>query len=345
MSRGFQFIAGPNRIAATIRAAAIALALVVPIPAGAQEEAIELTFRPNAVPGSTPALSAAQLVERLKGSVESLTVSLEGTGQPPLPEQRLLRQLKLGRVDLAVVSSGLTAVAPPFAVFDVPYLIEDRAHLVRVEEKLIWPLLAPLIENQGFTLLAVWEKGFAHFATIKRPVLAPVSLIGLRVGHRSQRARRLILDSFDAIPIALPRTRHAGPLKELYDGVETTLPDFLARHGNGNTPFEFVSLTGHRYEPAFLIMARRSFDRLPTEVGEALKRTARGMQPFVFRVGAEADRQHREKLAATDLKIFQVERQQFLRLKERATRALIRVDPDLAPLIAEIEALAPGETQ
>src|SRR3546814_4549884 len=51
-------------------------------------------------------------------------------------DSEMLKKLKLGTIDLALPSTVMTTVAPEFGVFEMPYLVQNRAHADRKSTRL-----------------------------------------------------------------------------------------------------------------------------------------------------------------------------------------------------------------
>ena len=52
---------------------------------------------------------------------------------------------------------------------------------------------------------------------------------------------------------------------------------------------DYLSITGHVYTPAYVLMAKSSFEALPEEVRTALTEAARGTQDFVYETAAQME--------------------------------------------------------
>ena len=73
---------------------------------------------------------------------------------------------------------------PGFGLFEMPYLVKDREHMKRIEEEIVWPMLAPAAEKKGYKVLAVWENGFRHITNNVRPIVTPEDLQGHQAAGR-----------------------------------------------------------------------------------------------------------------------------------------------------------------
>jgi hypothetical protein len=87
----------------------------------------------------------------------------------------MVQKLKLGTIDLALPSSVMTSESDLFGIFELPYLVQDRKHMQRIEKDIVWPVLAPEAEKKGLKILGVWENGYRHITNNKRPRFSKTS--------------------------------------------------------------------------------------------------------------------------------------------------------------------------
>ena len=64
-------------------------------------------------------------------------------------DKELWKKLQLGTVNFALTSSVLASVADEAGLFDIPYLVKDRAHMARIEKEIVWPIQVPILEKKG----------------------------------------------------------------------------------------------------------------------------------------------------------------------------------------------------
>ncbi|HSH74907.1 MAG TPA: hypothetical protein VLA09_04470, partial [Longimicrobiales bacterium] len=117
----------------------------------------ELSFGHVGEPGSLFALSAEEFARRSNARLpEGWEVVTYGSSQLG-GDELLLQKIKLGTVDFALPSTVMSSQIDEFGLFEMPYLVRDRAHMRAIEEAVVWPELAPLAEAEGYRILAVWE--------------------------------------------------------------------------------------------------------------------------------------------------------------------------------------------
>ena len=122
------------------------LAAAVAAPAAAQTE---IKFGHVGEPGSLFAASAEEFAKRANAKLGAKAkVVVYGSSQLG-GDKELLQKLKLGTVDMALPSTVMSSEADLFGVFEMPYLVKDRAHMQRIEKELFWSKLAPEAEKKG----------------------------------------------------------------------------------------------------------------------------------------------------------------------------------------------------
>ena len=162
----------------------------------------------------------------------------------------------------------MSSTVDAFGLFEMPYLVQDRAHMRRIEEEIVWPVLVPKAEERAYTILAVWENGFRHVTNNTRPVVTPSDLSGIKLRTPRGIWRVKLFQAFGANPAPMPLSEVFVALQTgVMDGQENPLAQIYA--SKFQEVQQYLSLTGHVYTP------RTS----PSErVGLACPRTSRS--PF-----------------------------------------------------------------
>ncbi|MEZ5868309.1 MAG: TRAP transporter substrate-binding protein DctP [Defluviimonas denitrificans] len=105
----------------------------------------------GAASNSLQGRSAAKFAEDLQAKLgDADTVEFYADGQLG-DEKELMQKLRLGTVQFTLISSIMTNVAPEFALFDMPFLVKDRAHLKAIDAEIVQPELAPRPRRRAST--------------------------------------------------------------------------------------------------------------------------------------------------------------------------------------------------
>jgi len=225
-------------------------------------------------------------------------------------DEVVAQKLKLGTVELGLPSTVMSSMVEPFALFEMPYLVEDRAHMRRIETEVVWPRLAPLAEAAGYHVLAVWENGFRHISNSRRPITVPADLRGIKLRTPGSPWRVRMFQHFGASPSPLPFSELFVALQTgVMDGQENPLQQIYT--SRLQEVQRYLSLTGHVYSPAFLVAGLAAWRRLPPDIREILERTARETQDFVYQSAEQMDRELLELLRGSGIAVNLADRAAF----------------------------------
>ena len=217
-------------------------------------------------------------------------------------DKELLQKVKLGTVDMAVPSTVMSSEADMFGVFEMPYLVKDRAHMAKIEKEVFWPKIAPEAEKKGLKILAVWENGYRHITNSKRPINLPADLQGIKLRVPEGKWRVKMFQAYGANP---------SPMKfsEVFTALQTGVMD-----GQEN-PFtqiysakfqevqKYLSLTGHVYTPAYLVVGTKKWETLPADVRKILEDTAKETQAFVYSTAEKDENDLLGKLKSAGMQV------------------------------------------
>ena len=294
-----------KRIVSTLLAGALTL---VGVEAGAQQEII---FGISAKPGSLQQLTAAEFTrranERLAGKAEVKLFDSAQIGK----DKELMQKLKLGTVHLALPSSIMSSVADEFGLFDMPFLVQDREHLGRIEEALFWSDIAPTAEAKGYKVLAVWENGIRHITNNARPIMTPADLDGVKLRTPKSKWRVIMFNTWGANPTPMAFSEVFVALQTgVIDGQENPYTNiWSAKFAEVQ---KYLSVTGHVYSPAYPTAGKAAFEKLPADVQEVLASTAREMAGWARAEGAAADDDLKNKLAGAGMAVNVADRAAFV---------------------------------
>ena len=262
-------------------------------------------------PGSVFQKSADEYAKRANAKLGAKAkVVVYGSSQLGSDEE-MIQKLKLGTIDMALPSTVMSSQVDLFGVFEMPYLVKDRQHMMRIEKELFWAKLAPEAEKKGLKVLAVWENGFRQITNSKRPIRTPADLAGIKLRVPGGKWRVKMFQAYGANP---------SPMKfsEVFTALQTGVMD-----GEEN-PFtqiysakfqevqKYLSLTGHVYTPAYLTVGRTKWESIPADVRKVLEDTAKETQAYVYDVAAKDDDDLLGKLKAAGMQVNEADKDAFI---------------------------------
>ena len=272
---------------------------------------IEIKLGHVGEPGSLFAKSSEEFASRANAKLgDKAKVVVFGSSQLG-GDKELLQKLKLGTVDMALPSTVMSSEADVFGVFEMPYLVKDRAHMKRIEKELFWSKFEPEVEKKGLKVLAVWENGYRHITNSKRPINVPADLQGIKLRVPEGKWRVIMFQAYGANPSPMK-------LSEVFTALQTGVMD-----GEEN-PFtqiysqkfqevqKYLSVTGHVYTPAYLTVGAKKWATLPPDVQKILEDTARETQAFVYETAEKDDSELLEKLKAAGMQVNTANKDAFI---------------------------------
>lgn len=255
--------------------------------AGQRDGPRELKFGHVGEPGSLFALSAEEFARRANDRLDDYEVVVYGSSQLG-GDELLLQKIKLGTVEFALPSSVMSSQIDEFGLFEMPYLVQDRAHMRAIEEAVVWPDLAPLADAAGYRMIAVWENGFRHVTNNTRAIEGPGDLAGVKLRTPRGVWRVKLFQELGANPTPMALSEvFIGLQTGVIDGQENPLAQIWS--SKLHEVQEFLSLTGHVYTPGYVVVSPSGWDRLPAEVRGILEEEAKATQTFVHEVAARLD--------------------------------------------------------
>lgn len=272
---------------------------------------VELKLGHVGEPGSLFQISADEFARRANAKLGSAAkVVVYGSSQLG-GDKEMIQKLKLGTIDMALPSTVMTSEVDLFGMFEMPYIVKDRAHMSRIEKDVFWPSIAPITEKKGLKVLAVWENGYRHITNNKKPIKVPADLQGIKLRVPEGKWRVKMFQDYGANP---------SPMKfsELFTALQTGVMD-----GQEN-PFtqiysaklhevqKYLSLSGHVYTPAYLTVGSRRYNTLAPEVRKVLEDTARETQAYVYEAAIKAETELLAKLKQSGIQVNEVDKDAFI---------------------------------
>ena len=290
----------------------LVLALLAVIVSGrVSAEEIELKFGHVGAPGSLFAASvdefAARANEKLAGKAKVVTFGSSQLGK----DKELLQKLKLGTLTFSLPSTVMSTVADEFGLFEMPYLVKSRAHMARIEDQILWEQIAPAAEAKGYKILAVWENGFRHITHKVRPIYLRAELVCIMLRKPKGIWRVKMFQTYGANPTPMSFSEVFTALKTgVIDGQENPFAQIYS--GKFQEVQKYLSLTGHVYTPAYVLVGKDHWESLPADVRQILEETAKENQAFVYEQAAALETDLLQKLKDGGIAVNEADKDAFI---------------------------------
>ena len=190
-------------------------------------------------------------------------------------ERESIEGVQLGTLDLTMTSTGpVPNFVPEVAILDIPFLFRDYAHARAVLDGPIGQDLLTKFDAKGIKALAWGENGFRHMTNNKHPVNTPDDLKGLKMRTMENPIHIEAYRQFGILPTPMAFTEVFTALQQgTVDGQENPLSVITA--AKLEQVQKYLSLTGHVYSPALILMSKAQWDKLSAADKQAFAEAAK----------------------------------------------------------------------
>jgi len=236
---------------------------------------------------------AQDVNQALKGRVEVRVFHSSQLGS----DEQMIKGIRVSAPEMQIPSTVMSTVDQRYGVFEMPYLIVSRAHMKKAaENQQVQKALFEPLPARGIRVLGVWENGFRHITNNVRPIVRPEDLKGIKLRVPGGVWRVKMFQAYGANPSPMP-------FAEVYSALASGVMDAQENPFSqiASAKFQevqkFLSLTGHVYTPAFLIVSEDFWKKLPKDVQGTIARIAQATGDFARAEGDRLDRELMSKLA------------------------------------------------
>ena len=189
-------------------------------------------------------------------------------------EREVIEGLQLGTIEATIVSSGTLAnFVPATGVFDVPFLFRDLAHARAVLDGPIGQDILAEFDNVGLVGLAWGEQGFRHITNNRNAIKTPADVAGLKIRTMENPVHLAAFNAMGAAPTPMAWPEVISSLQQgVIDGQENPLSVIVS--AKLNEVQKYLTLSGHVYSPAMLLVSKPFWDGLDDTQKAAFEKAA-----------------------------------------------------------------------
>lgn len=223
-------------------------------------------------------------------------------------EREMIEGLQMGTLDMTLVSTApLAGFNNSFLVFDLPFIFQDKESAYKVLDGEIGAEIMDSLEDVGIKGLSYWENGFRHITNSGGPVVLPEDMKGKKVRTMEN---KIHMDSFrtvgaDPTPMAFGELFTALQQKTV-DAQENPIPIIFT--SNFFEVQKYLSLTGHFYAAAPLLISKHVWDSLDESDQELLYEASIQARDFERELIAEMDNNYIETLNEKGMLIDEIDK-------------------------------------
>lgn len=177
-------------------------------------------------------------------------------------EREEIEAVQLGTQDVVNTSTGpLGNFVPEVKIVDIPFLFRDYDHARKVMDGPIGQDLLKKMQAKGLIGLAWTENGFRHMTNSKHPIVHASDAAGLKMRTMENKVHMDGYKTFGILPTPMAFPELFTALQQgTVDGQENPIPVILA--AKFAQVQKYLSLTGHVYSPAVLILSPNVWNKL-----------------------------------------------------------------------------------
>lgn len=233
-------------------------------------------------------------------------------------EAESIEQMQQGVLDLAKTSTApLESFVPEMAVLGVPYVFTSDDQYWRVLDGEVGQELLDAGQGVGLKGLCFYDAGARSFYTVKRPILKPEDLEGLKIRVQQSKTAIAMVDALGGSPTPIEWGELYSALQtSTVDGAENNLPSYFS-----NRHFEVCrhfSLSRHTRVPDVLLCSGDTWNSLSAEEQGWLQQAA-------------------DESARMQRKLWELETERVLGVL--AAEGVSVHEPDLAPFAEKVKGL------
>lgn len=255
-------------------------------------------------------------------------------------DKELLQKLKLGQTTFSLPSTVMSSVADEFGVFEMPYIIKDRGHMRRVWAEL-GDTFQKAVQAKGYRVIGLFENGFRHITNNVRPINVPGDLAGIKLRTPKGAWRVKMFKSYGANPTPMAFSEVFTALQtNVIDGQENPYAQIAS--AKFQEVQKYLSVTGHVYTPAYVLVSDTHYAKLPEDVRGALEKCAGETRGFVYEHAAKLEKELLDVIKAAGVAVNEADKSAFIAASKPIYDEFASSVEGGADLIMKVQSLASG---
>jgi len=276
----------------TLVAAAIAALIAMPGAAIAQSPII-IKFS-HVVAPDTPKGKGSEKFKELAEKYTNGKVKVEVYHNSTLyKDKEELEAMQLGAVQMLAPSNSKFGPIgiKEFEVFDLPFVIPNRAALRKITEGPIGAKMLKLMEAKGMVGLAYWDNGFKQMSANK-PLKNPEDYKGLKFRIQSSKVLEAQFRALGAIPQVMAFSEVYQALQTgVVDGQENTWSNMYTQ--KMHEVQKYITETNHGYIGYVVVVNKPFWDGLPADVRGQLEKAMKDATVYANEISEKENQEAR----------------------------------------------------
>ncbi|MCA0941851.1 DctP family TRAP transporter solute-binding subunit [Salipiger pacificus] len=227
-------------------------------------------------------------------------------------EKDMIEGLQFGSVQGGVIGAGsFQTVEPKMGIIEMPYAWTSREQAFAALDGKLGEKLAELLDAQNVKVLAWWENGYRNVTNSKQPIETPADLAGLKIRVTPDKVRLATFEALGAEPAPLAFGELYSALQQgVFDAQENPLS--IIYSSSFYEVQKYVSLTGHVWGAATLVLSKPVWEKLSPEDQEIVQAAALEWGEKQRQMVADSDAEMIAKLEEHGMEVNEVDKAPFI---------------------------------
>ena len=189
-------------------------------------------------------------------------------------ERDLIEGLQMGSVEMCIVSTApLSSYTDSFLAYDLPFLFTSLEQARGVVDSSIGQDMLDTLANNGIVGLCYFENGFRHFTNNDHVIDDPGDIKGMKIRVMENQVMMATITALGGSPTPMAFNELYTALQQkTIDGEENPILQIYDK--KMYEVQHYITLSGHFYAPAPLLMSKNFYDSLPAEYQQLVKDAA-----------------------------------------------------------------------
>jgi len=201
------------------------------------------------------------LKERTNGGIELQIYHSSQLGS----ERDVIEGVSTGTLEMTLVSTApLANFTDKYMIFDLPFIVGDREKAYAWMDGPEGKKILDSLLSKNIVVLGLWENGFRNLTNSRYPVAKPEEVKGLKIRVMENPIHVSTFKTLGAYPVPLPFGKLLTALQQkTVDGQENPL--IVIYTSKLYEVQKYITLTGHFYAPAALLINKNFWENTLTE--------------------------------------------------------------------------------
>lgn len=217
------------------------------------------------------------------------------------------KQVRDGSLEMTVTASAdLAEFDNKFSIFSLPYLVDSKEKLFKLEDGKLGEAYAKLGEQYGFKILGFFDSGSRNIYSKTGPISSPDDIAKKHLRLRVI-ANTVMIDTINAMgaqAVPLNTNEIYNAIQQgVVDGAENSITFYLTQKHNEIAPY--FNETNHFFSVDPFMVSLKWFNSLPADIQKSIEQAGAEAIKYEREQWAKAEQENMKKAESLGVKINQ----------------------------------------